>query len=248
MKKLILISLIAVLCILFCACGEKDEDSSESTDSTTAAATTAANKSETKGSTDTTAVETTTGVTPYDSAKEAAVAEAKKFLVYMGYAEEDAKYGVDNCGADWNEQAAKRAKALSEKGEYSYDNLVEKLESEGFTHEQAVYGASSVSQSSGEQSGGSDTSSAVEAAKKYLDSGSYSYTALVDKLQQDGYSTADAEYAANNCGADWNKKAAEEAKALISSGTYTKEELIDKLMLKGYTFEQAASGAEANGY
>ena len=200
MKKLILISLIAVLCILFCACGEKDEDSSESTDSTTAAATTAANKSETKGSTDTTAVETTTGVTPYDSAKEAAVAEAKKFLekanysydglynelVYMGYAEEDAKYGVDNCGADWNEQAAKRAKALSEKGEYSYDNLVEKLESEGFTHEQAVYGASSVSQSSGEQSGGSDTSSAVEAAKKYLDSGSYSYTALVDKLQQDG--------------------------------------------------------------
>ena len=225
MKKLILISLIAVLCILFCACGEKDEDSSESTDSTTAAATTAANKSETKGSTDTTAVETTTGVTPYDSDSYDGLYNE---LVYMGYAEEDAKYGVDNCGADWNEQAAKRAKALSEKGEYSYDNLVEKLESEGFTHEQAVYGASSVSQSSGEQSGGSDTSSAVEAAKKYLDSGSYSYTALVDKLQQDGYSTADAEYAANNCGADWNKKAAEEAKALISSGDYRGKQIGDK--------------------
>ena len=162
----------------------------------------------------------------------------------MGYAEEDVEYGVDNCGADWNEQAEKRAKALSGQGGYSYDNLVEKLESEGFTHDQAVNGAKAA-ESSGGQSG---ASSAVEVAKKYVDSGNYSYSALIDKLQQDGFSTADAEYAANNCGADWNKMASDEAKALIGSGTYTKDELIDKLIFKGYTFEQAAAAAEANGY
>ena len=214
MKRLMLISLCAVLCLLFCACGEKKEESSDDTVATTAPVSTAATaeptkKPETKSTTQPATAEPTTGITPYESAKEAAVAEAKKFLekanysynglynelVYMGYAEEDAEYGVDNCGADWNEQAEKRAVALSGQGGYSYDNLVEKLESEGFTHDQAVNGAKAA-ESSGGQSG---ASSAVEAAKKYVDSGSYSYTALVDKLQQDGFSTADAEYAANNC-------------------------------------------------
>ena len=259
MKKLILISLIAVLCVLFCACGEKEEESSAADTAPASTAATAAPKSDPTNSTDT-ADTTTSDSSPYGSAKEAAAAEAKRFLenanysydglynelIYMGYAEEDAKYGVDNCGADWNEQAIKRAKALASQTDYDLDKLVEKLESEGFTHEQAEIAAQVVAQSP-EAREKTEDDPAVKAAQSYFATGNYTYTALIDKLEQDGYSPEDAEYAANNCGADWNAQAAKEAKELLEGGTLTKEEIVDKLIFKGYTYEQAVSGAEANG-
>jgi len=65
-------------------------------------------------------------------------------LEYEGFAHEDAVYGVDNCGADWNEQAAEKAKDYLDYSAFSYQGLVEQLEYEGFTHEQAVFGANSV--------------------------------------------------------------------------------------------------------
>ena len=263
MKKLILISLCAVLCALFCACGEKKEESSETTTAPASTAATAASTTAADNKTESTksAESPTDNSTPYESAKEAAVAEAKGFLakanysydglykelVYMGYAEEDAKYGVDNCGADWTEQAVKRAKALASQTRYNYDNLVEKLESEGFTNAQASAGAIAATQSQSSQSDDSKTMTAIEAATKYFDSGNYSYSALVDKLVQDGYSAAEAEQAANNCGADWNALAAGKAKELLQSRVLTKEELVDQLVFEGYTFGQAAYAAEANG-
>ena len=240
-----------MLCVVFCAC--KGEESS-STESTTAQVTTAAaTQPTTKNQTETAAATTADSNSSYASAKEAAVADAKKFLekanysyqglyndlVYMGYADEDA----DNCGADWSEQAVKRAKALAANGITNYDNLVEKLESEGFTGEQAAVGAQAAAQS--QESGQNDD--VIAAAKKYVETGNYTYTSLIDKLQQDGYSTGDAEYAANNCGADWNGMAANEAKKLIDGGVTTKEEIVDQLIFKGYTYQQAVHGAEANG-
>ncbi len=58
------------------------------------------------------------------------------------FAHEDAVYGADNCGADWNEQAAAKAKDYLEMMAFSRDGLIEQLEvGEKFTHEQAVYGA-----------------------------------------------------------------------------------------------------------
>lgn len=61
-------------------------------------------------------------------------------LEFEGYSASEAKYGVDNCGADWNEQAAKSAKAYLDTMSFSKQGLIEQLEYEGFTHEQAVYG------------------------------------------------------------------------------------------------------------
>lgn len=255
MKKLVLISLCAMLCVVFCAC--KGEESS-STESTTAQVTTAAaTQPTTKNQTETAAATTADSNSSYASAKEAAVADAKKFLekanysyqglyndlVYMGYADEDAKYGADNCGADWSEQAVKRAKTLAANGITNYDNLVEKLESEGFTGEQAAVGAQAAAQSQESE----QNENVIAAAKKYVETGNYTYTSLIDKLQQDGFSTGNAEYAANNCGADWNGMAANEAKKLIDGGVTTKEEIVDQLIFKGYTYQQAVHGAEANG-
>ncbi|WP_304533043.1 Ltp family lipoprotein, partial [Faecalibaculum rodentium] len=48
---------------------------------------------------------------------------------------------VDKVNPDWNEQAVKKAQDYLEYTSFSLDGLVEQLEFEGFTPEQAQYGA-----------------------------------------------------------------------------------------------------------
>ncbi len=67
-----------------------------------------------------------------------------KQLEYEKYSHEDAVYAADNCGADWNEQAAKAAKNYLDVMSFSRQGLIEQLEYEGYTHEQAVFGVNSV--------------------------------------------------------------------------------------------------------
>lgn len=63
-----------------------------------------------------------------------------KQLEFEGYTHDEAVYGVDNVGADWNEQAVKSAKSYLDFSSFSRSGLIKQLEFEGFTHEQAVYG------------------------------------------------------------------------------------------------------------
>jgi len=65
-------------------------------------------------------------------------------LEYEGYSENEIEYAVDNCGADWYEQAVKSAKNYLEFSSFSRDGLIDQLEYEGFTNEQAVYAVDSV--------------------------------------------------------------------------------------------------------
>lgn len=68
----------------------------------------------------------------------------KEQLKYEGYSDEEATYAVDNCGADWNEQASKSAKSYMNISSFSKSGLIDQLKYEGFTAEQAEYGASAV--------------------------------------------------------------------------------------------------------
>lgn len=65
-------------------------------------------------------------------------------LEFEGYSNSDATYAVNNCGANWNEQAAKSAQSYMLHSSFSREGLIEQLEFEGFTHEQALYGVKSV--------------------------------------------------------------------------------------------------------
>lgn len=65
-----------------------------------------------------------------------------KQLKYEGYTSEEATYGVDNCGANWNEQAAKMAKQYTSIMSFSKSELIKQLEHDGFTASQAEYGVS----------------------------------------------------------------------------------------------------------
>lgn len=61
-------------------------------------------------------------------------------LEYEGYSHSEAVYAVDNCGADWYEEAVESAKEYLEYSSFSRSGLIGQLEYEGFTHDQAVYG------------------------------------------------------------------------------------------------------------
>ncbi len=67
-----------------------------------------------------------------------------KQLEYEGYTHQEAVYGVDNCGADWNEQAALKAQSYLDIMPFSREGLIEQLEYEGYTREQAEYGVQAV--------------------------------------------------------------------------------------------------------
>lgn len=65
-------------------------------------------------------------------------------LEYEGFSHDDAVFAVENCGADWNEQAAKKAQSYLDFMSFSRSGLIEQLVYEGFTQEQAEYGATAV--------------------------------------------------------------------------------------------------------
>lgn len=65
-------------------------------------------------------------------------------LEYEKYSHSDAVYAADNCGADWNEQAAQSARSYMKVMSFSRGGLIDQLEYEGFTYDQAVYGANAV--------------------------------------------------------------------------------------------------------
>jgi uncharacterized membrane protein YvbJ len=67
-----------------------------------------------------------------------------KQLEFEGYTQAEAAYGVDRCGADWNEQAALKAQSYLDFSSFSRDGLIAQLEFEGFTRQQAEYGVQAV--------------------------------------------------------------------------------------------------------
>ena len=65
-------------------------------------------------------------------------------LEFEQYSHDDAVYAADNCGADWNEQAAKKAQDYLDIMAFSRQGLIDQLQFEGYTYEQAVFGVNSV--------------------------------------------------------------------------------------------------------
>ena len=64
-------------------------------------------------------------------------------LEYEGYSVEACTYAADNCGADWNQQALKKAQDYLDFSSFSYTGLIGQLEYDGFTAEQATYAVDS---------------------------------------------------------------------------------------------------------
>ena len=88
---------------------------------------------------------------------------------------------------------------------------------------------------------------ALDEANEYIDTLALSHDGLIKQLEYDGYSTDVATYAADNCGANWNKEAKEMAEQYMESTTYTYKAMVQQLEAEGFTRDQAKFGARAVG-
>lgn len=162
-----------------------------------------------------------------------------KQLEYEKFSHEDAVYGADHCGADWNAQALKKAKSYLNSSAFSHQGLIKQLKYEGFTDEQAAYGAGNC--------GADWNAQALKKAKSYLNSSAFSHQGLIKQLKYEGFTDEQASYGAGNCGANWNEQAAKKAKSYLKVSSYSRQGLINQLKYEGFTDEQAAYGADAAG-
>lgn len=89
---------------------------------------------------------------------------------------------------------------------------------------------------------------AVREGESYLDYSGFSRSGLIDQLEYEGYSIADAEFAVDMIAPDWNLEAAESAQAYIDYSSFSRQGLLDQLLYEGFTPEQANFGVTAVGY
>ena len=104
----------------------------------------------------------------------------------------DAMFSVDNRDPDRNEQAIKSAKNYLSFTTFSYAGLISQLKSEGFTSEQAAYGADKCAADWNEQ--------AAKSAENYLSFTTFSKDELIQQLRFEGFTHEQALYGAEQNG------------------------------------------------
>lgn len=85
---------------------------------------------------------------------------------------------------------------------------------------------------------------ALQSAISYLNFTNFSREGLISQLEYEGYTRAEATYAVDNCGADWNQQAVSCAQSYISFMSFSRSGLIDQLEYEGFTNEQAIYGVD----
>ena len=89
---------------------------------------------------------------------------------------------------------------------------------------------------------------ALRHAKSYLEFQAFSRKGLLDQLAYEGYSSEDAIYGVDHCGADWNEQAVKKAKSYLELMSFSRQGLIDQLLFDGFTADQAEHGVIGAGY
>lgn len=80
---------------------------------------------------------------------------------------------------------------------------------------------------------------ALDSANSYIRHSAFSHDGLIDQLEYEGYTTAEATFAADNCGADWNDEALQKAKSYLKHSAFSQSGLIEQLEYEKFTTEQA---------
>jgi uncharacterized membrane protein len=150
----------------------------------------------------------------------------------VGAVEDNATIGERN--------ALSQAKSYLEYSSFSANGLIEQLEYEGYTTEEAQYAVANCDADWNEQ--------ALNKALSYLEFSSFSYSGLHEQLTHEGFLPTEVQYAVDNCDADWDAEAAEAAESYMDLKAFSKDGLIEQLLYEGFTKEQAEYGAKQVGY
>lgn len=134
------------------------------------------------------------------------------------------------------QNALKKAKSYLNYSAFSYLGLIDQLEYEKFSHEDAVYAV--------DNCGADWNDQALKRAKSYLNHSSFSYQSLIHQLEYEKYTSEQSVYAADNCGANWNDQALKKAKSYLYNSAFSYKSLIQQLEYEKYTSEQAIYAAD----
>ena len=88
----------------------------------------------------------------------------------------------------------------------------------------------------------------MKEAIDYLDINSFSYNGIIQQLKFSQYTDEEAKYAADFCGASWNRQAEKSAKSYLDITSFSRDGLIQQLEFDGFTAEQAEYGVAQVGY
>lgn len=81
-------------------------------------------------------------------------------------------------------------------------------------------------------------------AESYLISSAFSYAGLIDQLEYNGFSEAEATYGVDHCGANWKEQALRKAESYLNSSAFSYSGLKDQLEYNGFTEEEAQYGVD----
>ena len=85
---------------------------------------------------------------------------------------------------------------------------------------------------------------AIESAESYLEYSSFSRQGLIEQLEYEEFSTADATFAVDHVTVDWNAEPVESAESYLEYSSFSKSGLIDQLEYEGFSSAQAQYGAD----
>jgi len=86
---------------------------------------------------------------------------------------------------------------------------------------------------------------AVQKAQQYLAYTSFSRLGLIQQLEYDDFSTADATYAVDSLTVDWNVQAVKKAQQYLDYTSFSRQGLLEQLVFDSFTASQAAYGVSA---
>ncbi len=86
---------------------------------------------------------------------------------------------------------------------------------------------------------------AKKKAKSYLKFMAFSRTGLIDQLEFEGFTAAQAKYAVDSLKINWRKQSEKKAKSYLKTMAFSKSGLYDQLIFEGFTPSQAKFGVGA---
>ncbi len=88
---------------------------------------------------------------------------------------------------------------------------------------------------------------AREKAADYLELSAFSRSGLIGQLEYEGFSNADATWAVDQIGADWNEQAAKKARDYLEFSSFSRSGLLQQLQYEGFTAAEAEYGVSQTG-
>jgi len=80
-----------------------------------------------------------------------------------------------------------------------------------------------------------------------LNYSAFSRSGLINQLEYEGFSNADATFGADAVGADWNQQAALKAANYLDYSSFSRSGLVDQLLYEGFSPSEAEYGVSTTG-